>query len=85
MNPFDDKRMYLNSIKSLPWDIHTQKGDCPCIYCLKSSGFYYEELTINDDGSKKRDEEIYFKVWYWKQALTHQQLVKLISDRAHVL
>ena len=47
--------------------------------------FYYEDLTINVDGSKKTDEEIYWSVWYWKQALTHQQLVKLISDRAHVL
>ena len=34
-------------------------------------------MTVNYD--------IYFSVWYWKQALTHQQLVKLISDRAHVL
>ena len=85
LNPFEDKRLYTNTIQSLPWDKHTQKGDCPCIYCLKLIGLYYKELTINDDGSKKTDEEIYFNVWYWKQALTHQQLVKLISDRAHVL
>ena len=85
LNPFDDKRLYINPIQSLPWDKHTQKGDCPCIYCLKLIGLYYKELTINDDGSKKTDEEIYFNVWGWKQALTHQQLVKLISDRAHVL
>ena len=85
LNPFDDKRLYINPIQSLPWDKHTQKGDCPCIYCLRLIGLYYKDLTINDDGSKKTDEEIYFNVWYWKQALTHQQLVKLISDRAHVL
>ena len=92
MNPFDDKRLYINPIQSLPWDKHTQQGDCPCIYCLKLIGLYYKELTINNDGSKKTDmqsqqscEEIYFNVWYWKQALTHQQLVKFISDRAHVL
>ena len=85
LNPFDDKQLYINSIQSLPWDKHTQKGDCPCIYCLKLIGLYYKESTVNDDGSKKIDEEIYFSVWYWKQALTHQQLVKLISDRAHVL
>ena len=85
LNPFDDKRLYINPIQSLPWDKHTQKGDCPCIYCLKLIGLYYKELTINVDGSKKTDEEIYFNVWYWKQALTHQQIVKLISDRAHVL
>ena len=84
LNPFDDKRLYINPIQSLPWDKHTQKGDCPCIYCLKLIGVSYKELTINDDGSKKTDEEIYFNVWYWKQALTQQQLVKLISDRAHV-
>ena len=80
LNPFDDKRLYINPIQSLPWDKHTQKGDCPCIYCLKLIGLYYKELTIN-----RTDEEIYWSVWYWKQALTHQQLVKLISDRAHVL
>ena len=80
LNPFDDKRLYINPIQSLPWDKHTQKGDCPCIYCLKLIGLYYKELPIN-----KTDEEIYFNVWNWKQALTHQQLVKMISDRAHVL
>ena len=80
LNPFDDKRLYINPIKSLPWDKHTQKGDCPCIYCLKLIGLYYEELS-----GGLSDEETYFNVWYWKQALTHQQLVKLISDRAHVL
>ena len=85
LNPFDDKRLYINPIQSLPWDKHTQKGDCPCIFCLKLIGLYYKDLTINVDGSKKTDEEIYFNVWNWKQALTHQQLVKLISDRAHVL
>ena len=35
LNPFDDKRMYLNPIKILPWDKHTQQGDCQCLYCLK--------------------------------------------------
>ena len=85
LNPFDDKRLYINPIKSLPWDKHTQKGDCPCIYCLKLIGLYYKDLTINDDGSEKTDEEIYLKIWYQKENLTHQQLVKLISDRAHVL
>ena len=79
LNPFDDKRLYINPIQSLPWDKHTQKGNCPCIYCLKLIGLYYKDLTIN-----KTDEEIYWSVWYWKQALTHQQLVKLISDRAHI-
>ena len=85
LNPFDDKRLYINPRQSLPWDKHTQKSDCPCIYCLKLNGLYYKELTINDNNTKKTDEEIYWSVWYWKQALTHQQLVKLISDRAHVL
>ena len=27
LNPFDDKRMYLNPVQSLPWDKQTQKGD----------------------------------------------------------
>ena len=85
LNPFDDKRLYINPIQSLPWDKHTQKGDCPCIYCLKLFGLYYKDLTIKVDGSKKTGEEIYLNIWYQKENLTHQQLVKLISDRAHVL
>ena len=80
LNPFDDKRMYLNPIKRLPWDKHTQKGDCPCILCTKFFRLFYNELTEN-----KTEEEIYWNVWYWKQTLTHQQLSKLISDRAHLL
>ena len=56
LSPFDDKRMYLNPIKSLPWDKHTQKGDCPCILCIKLIGFYYEEQTEKC----KTDEELYF-------------------------
>ena len=48
LNPFDDKRLYINPIQSLPWDKHTQKGDCPCIYCLKLIGLYYKNLTNYD-------------------------------------
>ena len=57
LNPFDDKRVYLNPIQSLSWDIHTHKGDCPCIYCLKLISLYYKELS---DGLN--DEELYLKV-----------------------
>ena len=85
LNPFDDTRLYINPIQSLPWDIHTQKGDCPCKYCLKLIGLYYKELTTNKDGSKKRDEENHFNVWFLKEKYTHQQLVKFISDGAHLL
>ena len=80
LNPFDDKRMHLKPIKSLPLDKHTQKGDCPCILCIKFIGLYYKELTEN-----KTDEEIYLYTWYCKPTLTHQQLLKLISDRTHLL
>ena len=80
LNPFDDKRVYLNSIQNLSWDKHTQKGDCPCIYCLKLIGLYYEELTAN-----KTDEEIYYNIWTLEENLNHQQLLNLISDRAHLL
>ena len=41
LSPFDDKRMYLNPIQNLPWDKHTQKGDFPCILCIKFNGLYY--------------------------------------------
>ena len=85
LNPFDDERLYINPLQSLPWDKHTQKGDCPCIYCLKVIGLYYKDLTINVDGSKKTDEEIFMNVWYQKENPTHQQLLKLINDRAHLL
>ena len=50
LNPFDDKRLYLNPIQSLSWDKHTQKGDCPCIYCLKLIGLYYKELSTSETG-----------------------------------
>ena len=50
LNPFDDKRLYINPIQSLPWDKHTQKGDCPCIYCLKFILLYHEEkIEIRTD------------------------------------
>ena len=84
--------MYLNLIQSLPWDKHTQKGDCPCMYCLKLIGLYYTELTEGGAASVPArwsgvncDEEIYLKVWYSKENLNHQQLLNLISDRAHLL
>ena len=80
LNPFDDKRMYLNPIQSLSWDKHTQKGDCPCILCIKLVGLYYKELTAN-----KTDEEIYYNIWTLKEKLNHQDLLNLISDRAHLL
>ena len=63
LNPFDDKRVYLNPIQSLSWDKHTQKGDCPCIYCLKLVGLYYTELTEN---GTLGDEEIYYNIWTLK-------------------
>ena len=59
LNPFDDKRVNLNPKQSLSWDKHTQKGNCPCIYCLKLIGLYYEEITANKTDAKPlRDEEI---------------------------
>ena len=79
-NPFDDKRIYLNQIQSLPWDKHTQQGHRPCLYCLKLILLYQKEIIGN-----KADEKIYLNTWYLKETLTHQQLLKLISDRAHLL
>ena len=84
LNPFDDKRLYLNPIQSLSWDKHTQKGDCPCIYCLKLIGLYYKELSTRD-GKLFRDEKIYYNIWTLKTQLNHQDLLNLISDRAHLL
>ena len=80
LNPFDDKRLYLDPIKSLPWDKHIQRGDCRCILCIKLIGLYCKDLTEN-----KTDEEICFNVWYWKQTLNHEQLLNLISDRVQLL
>ena len=59
LNPFDDKRVYLNALQSLPWDKHTQKSDCPCIYCLKIIGLYYKEMS-----NGLSDEESFLNVWY---------------------
>ena len=39
LNTFDDKRMYLNPIQILPWDKHTQQGDCPCLYFHQQVGW----------------------------------------------
>ena len=64
LNPFDDKRMYLNPIKSLPWDKHTQQGDCPCLYCLKITLMYHDDLTEKCE----TDEENYLINWYWKKS-----------------
>ena len=66
MNPFDDKRLYLNPIQSLSWDKYTQKGDCPCIYCLKLIGLFYRELSTRD-GKPIRYEEIYYNIWTLKK------------------
>ena len=60
---------------------HTQQGDCPCLFWLKFIPLYQKELTE----ICKIDEELYLNVWYWKENLTHQQLLKLISDRGHIL
>ena len=84
LNPFDDKRMYLNPIQSLSWDKHTQKGDCPCILCIKLVGLYYTELSTRD-GKPIRDEELYYNIWTLKEKLNHQDLLNLISDRAYLL
>ena len=84
LNPFDDKPVYLNPIQSLSWDKHTQKGDCPCIYCLKFIGLYYNGLSTRD-GTSLRDEEIYYNIWTLKKKLNHQDLLNLKRDRAHLL
>ena len=49
LNPFDDKRMYLNPTQSLPWDEHTQ-------FIL----LYHKDLCK----ASKTVEEIYLNVWY---------------------
>ena len=57
LDPFDDKRVYLNPIQSLSWDKHTQKSDCPCTYCLKLIGLNYKELSTSEtDGRCLRGE-----------------------------
>ena len=82
LNPFDDKRMYLNSIKSLPWDIHTQKGYCPCIYCLELFILYRKDIQ---NENCETYEEIYYNIWTLKEKLNLQEIIKLLSDRAHLL
>ena len=43
LNPFDDKRLYLNAIENIPWDKHEQNPNCPCNLCLKFVALYYRE------------------------------------------
>ena len=86
MNPFDDKGVNLNPIQSLSWDKHTQKGDFPCIFCLKLIGLYCKELSTSETDSRcLRDEEIHYNIWTLKENLGHQQLLNLINDRDHLL
>ena len=86
LNPFDDKRVYLNPIQSLSRDKHTQKGDCPSMYCLKLICLFYKELRLSEaDGKPLQDEEIYYNIWTLKEKLNHQDLLNLIRDRAHHL
>ena len=80
LNPFDDKRMYLNPIESLPWDIHIQSKCCPCILCIKFIHLYYEELSEN-----RSDEEFQLNVSYNKENLSHQEILQLVSERANLL
>ena len=68
------KRLYINDTISVPWDIHTQKGYCNCILCIKFIGLYYKELTQN-----LTDEEIYLNVWYWKQLYNQNQILYAIN------
>ena len=81
LNPFDDKRLYLNPLQSLSCDKHTQNGDCPCIYCSKLIGLYHKEITEG----LRNDEEIYYNIWILEEKLNHQDLLNLKSDRAHLL
>ena len=49
---FDDKRMYLNTLTTLPRDKHTAKGDCHCILCVKDTGRkvnHHEHLKLISD------------------------------------
>ena len=74
LNPFDDKRLYLNNLDSVPWNIHTQKGDCNCLMCIKFIGLYFKELTFG-----LTDEEIFYNVWYWKEFYNQNQLIYAIN------
>ena len=49
LNPFDVKRMYLNPIKSLPWDKHTQNGDCSCILGIKFIGLCWRQSSAGKE------------------------------------
>ena len=74
LNPFDDKRLYLNNIYSVGWDIHTQKFNCNCILCMKFIGLYYEELSYG-----LNDAEIYNNICYWKEFYNQNQLIYAIN------
>ena len=55
-------------------------------FLLKLIGLYDKELSTSEtDGKPIRDEEIYYNIWTLKEKLNHQDLLNLISDRAHLL
>ena len=74
LNSFDDKRLYLNNINSVPWDNHIQKGDCECILCIIFIGLYYKELTFNNT-----PQQIDYNIKYWKEMYNQNQLVCAIN------
>ena len=51
-NPFDDDRMYLKSIKSLPWDKHTQQDTCGYLYCMKFVMLYHKNFVMEKQMKK---------------------------------
>ena len=82
MNPFDDKRMFLNEIKSLPWSMHQQIEKCPCILCQVFLSLAYEFLPndyvdVPEDVLSQIILEVFVKGTH---LVNHDELVKIIIN-----
>ena len=47
LNPLYEMRMSIYPIENVPWDKHTQQGNCPCLFCLKFELLYHKETAKN--------------------------------------
>ena len=66
LNPFDDKRLYINSIQSLPHDNHYQKLNCGCNLCLYFT-IQYQKYFDNIEKLKE-----------YKACLNQKQLIDIL-------
>ena len=72
------KRLYINNLDSVPWDIHTQKRRLYLYFCVLKFYWIYIFNELTNDLTLS-NEEIFYNVWYWKEFYTQNQLIQAIN------